>query len=121
MFRVTHRQLETWELVAQGLTNKQIAQRMNVSERTVEYQVSIILSETGMKTRSQIAVLFLTRRDEIQSSKVRKPSKMQQVISLLQEGKSVDAIAQELNLSRNYVYKLSIEQKKTPREEGVRN
>jgi len=50
----------SWEaqvarLVAQGLTNRQIAQRLVISERTAENHVQHILGKLGFATRSQIA------------------------------------------------------------------
>jgi DNA-binding NarL/FixJ family response regulator len=39
-----------------GLTNRQIAAKLVVSERTVDGHVASILSKLGFATRSQIAV-----------------------------------------------------------------
>ena len=50
------RELEVAGLVAQGLTNKQIAQTLFVSERTAENHVQHILTKLGFSNRSQIAV-----------------------------------------------------------------
>lgn len=52
---LTRREREIAALVGQGLTNKQIASRLVVSERTVESHVSSILRKLRMSTRSQIA------------------------------------------------------------------
>jgi DNA-binding NarL/FixJ family response regulator len=45
------------ELIGEGLTNKQIATRMCLSEKTVKNYVSSLLSKLGMERRSQAAVL----------------------------------------------------------------
>jgi len=49
------RELEVAGLVARGLTNKQIGQRLYVSERTAENHVQHILTKLGFSNRSQIA------------------------------------------------------------------
>jgi DNA-binding NarL/FixJ family response regulator len=43
------------ELVAEGLTNRQIAERMFLAEKTAKNYVSSILTKLGMHTRSQAA------------------------------------------------------------------
>jgi DNA-binding CsgD family transcriptional regulator len=50
------RELEVARLVARGLTNKQIAETLFVSERTAENHVQHILVKLGFSNRSQIAV-----------------------------------------------------------------
>jgi len=49
------RELEVAWLVGQGLTNKQIAQNLYVSERTAENHVQHILTKLGFSNRSQVA------------------------------------------------------------------
>ena len=49
------REAEVALLVAQGLTNRQIAERLVISERTAENHVQHILATLGFATRSQIA------------------------------------------------------------------
>jgi two-component system, NarL family, response regulator DevR len=44
-------------LVAEGLTNREIAQRMFLSEKTVKNYVSSLLAKLGMERRTQAAVL----------------------------------------------------------------
>jgi len=45
------------ELVGQGLTNRQIAERMFLAEKTVKNYVSHLLAKLGMQRRTQAAVL----------------------------------------------------------------
>jgi DNA-binding CsgD family transcriptional regulator len=52
---LSEREAEVAQLVAQGLTNRQIAQRLVISERTAENHVQHILGKLGFATRSQIA------------------------------------------------------------------
>ena len=53
--RLTPRELEVLSLVAQGLRNADIAERMVVSVKTVDHHVSAILSKLGVKTRAAAA------------------------------------------------------------------
>jgi DNA-binding CsgD family transcriptional regulator len=49
------REAEVATLVAEGLTNRQIAERLVISERTAQNHVQHILTKLGFTTRSQIA------------------------------------------------------------------
>jgi non-specific serine/threonine protein kinase len=51
---LTRRELEIARLLAGGLSNKQIAARLFVSERTVETHVTNILNKLGLSSRVQI-------------------------------------------------------------------
>ena len=53
---LTRRELEVADLVAQGLTNREIASRLFVSERTAQNHVQHILDKLALPNRSQIAV-----------------------------------------------------------------
>jgi DNA-binding CsgD family transcriptional regulator/sugar lactone lactonase YvrE len=60
--RLTRRELEVAVLVAQGLTNREIAQRLFLSERTVDGHLEHIREKLGVNNRSQIAA-WVVRRD----------------------------------------------------------
>ena len=45
------RELEIIELVAEGLTNQEIAERLTISKRTVDNHVSNVFTKTGSKNR----------------------------------------------------------------------
>src|SRR5205807_9761623 len=49
------REVEVARLVAEGLSNKQVAARLFISERTVATHVGHILDKLGFKSRAQIA------------------------------------------------------------------
>ena len=52
---LTSREIEVATLVAEGLTNRQIAGRLVISERTAQNHVQHILAKLGFASRSQIA------------------------------------------------------------------
>jgi len=52
---LTDRQLEILRLVAAGLSNAEIAQRLVVSTRTVDHHVSAVLAKLGVATRREAA------------------------------------------------------------------
>jgi DNA-binding CsgD family transcriptional regulator len=56
---LSRRESEVASLVGEGLTNRQIAQRLVISERTAESHVQHILTKLGFSSRSQIAVWSL--------------------------------------------------------------
>ncbi len=49
-------------LIGEGLTNRQIGQRMFLAEKTVKNHVSHILAKLGMERRTQVAVLATRMR-----------------------------------------------------------
>lgn len=52
---LTRREREIAELVAEGLTNREIARRLFISERTAEGHVEQIRNKLGFSSRSQVA------------------------------------------------------------------
>lgn len=52
---LTHREDEVASLVAEGLTNKEIAARLGISTRTAEGHIQHILAKLGFTSRSRIA------------------------------------------------------------------
>jgi DNA-binding NarL/FixJ family response regulator len=54
--RLTGRELEVLDCVAQGLANKEIAWRLRISEKTVKSHVSTILGKFGLESRTQAAM-----------------------------------------------------------------
>jgi non-specific serine/threonine protein kinase len=58
---LTRREREIAERVAAGRTNREIAQELVISQRTVESHVEHILAKLGMTTRTKLAVLLAGR------------------------------------------------------------
>ena len=57
---LTERETEVLRLMAQGYSNKQIAHRLNNTEKTIKTHVSRILSKLGVQSRTQ-ATLYAIR------------------------------------------------------------
>lgn len=56
---LTPRELEVLQLVAYGLSNKEIAQRLSVSARTVNFHLDNVYSKLGVNSRTEAAVYAL--------------------------------------------------------------
>lgn len=54
-FGLTSREFEVLDLVARGLTNRQIAERLAISGKTVSNNVSVVLQKLGVNTRGEAA------------------------------------------------------------------
>jgi len=63
---LTDQERRTLELIGEGLTNRQIGERLFLAEKTVKNYVSSLLSKLGMERRTQAAVLAarLYREDD---------------------------------------------------------
>jgi two-component system, NarL family, response regulator LiaR len=59
--RMTKREREVIELIAEGLSNKEIAQRLNLATYTVKSHVHNILEKLALQTRLQVASYAHTR------------------------------------------------------------
>ncbi len=51
---LSNREMEMLSLVAQGLTNKEVAARFSISENTVKYHMKNILDKLHLKNRAQV-------------------------------------------------------------------
>jgi len=58
----TERELQIMELISEGLSNKEISNRLFISEGTVKNYISSILSKTSLNHRTQIAIYYLKGR-----------------------------------------------------------
>jgi DNA-binding CsgD family transcriptional regulator/tetratricopeptide (TPR) repeat protein len=59
---LTHREREVTALVARGLSNRQIASELHLSERTVENHIAKILRKLGLASRTQVAAWATEQR-----------------------------------------------------------
>ena len=53
------RELQVLTLTAQGLTNKEIAYRLNLSERTVQFHLNSVFNKTGAQSRTEAVALAM--------------------------------------------------------------
>jgi DNA-binding NarL/FixJ family response regulator len=56
---LTEREREVLDLIAQGLTNREIAERMVISEKTVKTHVSNLLNKLNLEDRTRAAIWAL--------------------------------------------------------------
>jgi DNA-binding NarL/FixJ family response regulator len=54
---LTEQEMKLLELIAEGMTNRQIGEQMFLAEKTVKNYVSSVLSKLGVERRTQAAVL----------------------------------------------------------------
>ncbi len=69
---LTERETEVLRLLAQGQSNKQIAQRLNNTEKTIKTHVSRILAKLGVQSRTQ-ATLYAIRTGLVSPGSVEQP------------------------------------------------
>jgi two-component system response regulator DevR len=62
--RLSEQERKILDLIAEGLTNRQIAERMFLAEKTVKNYVSNLLSKLGMERRTEAAVFAARLHDE---------------------------------------------------------
>ena len=67
--RLTERETDVLRLISIGLSNKQVARRLNIGEGTVKTHVSSVLNKLGLQSRTQAALhavrLGLVRPEEV--------------------------------------------------------
>lgn len=59
---LTLRETQVLKFITEGLTNRQIGQRLGLKEKTVKNYVSGLLAKIGMSRRTQVAVYGATRK-----------------------------------------------------------
>jgi DNA-binding CsgD family transcriptional regulator len=61
---ITAREYEILRLVGQRLRNREIAERLHVSQRTVETHVSSLLAKTGLPNRIELSKYTVNATEE---------------------------------------------------------
>ena len=61
-YGISERELEVIRLIAEGLSNKEIAARLYLSEGTVRNYLTVILDKLNLRDRTQLAVFYLSGR-----------------------------------------------------------
>jgi DNA-binding NarL/FixJ family response regulator len=60
---LTDQERTVLRLIGQGLTNRQIGERMGLAEKTVKNYTSHLLAKLGLERRTQAAILATELRD----------------------------------------------------------
>jgi DNA-binding NarL/FixJ family response regulator len=61
-YRLTPRELEIMERIAQGLSNKEIGQAFAIREKTVKHHLTSIFTKVGVSSRLELALFALSHR-----------------------------------------------------------
>jgi DNA-binding CsgD family transcriptional regulator/sugar lactone lactonase YvrE len=83
--RLSRRELEVAGLVAHGLTNREIAQRLFISERTIDGHLEHVREKLGVNTRAQVAT-WVVRHEALEitaapSESISRPAPRQNLIA----------------------------------------
>lgn len=62
---MTMREIEVAMTVAKGLSNKEVADGLSITEKTVKFHLTRIFKKVGVKSRTQLTVLALKNDDAI--------------------------------------------------------
>lgn len=55
----SEREMEIMQLISKGLSNREIASQLHISEGTVKNHITSLLNKTGLEHRTQIAIYYL--------------------------------------------------------------
>lgn len=63
-YGISERELDVIRLISEGLSNREIAERLFLSEGTVRNYLSAILDKLGLRDRTQLAVFYLGKKQD---------------------------------------------------------
>lgn len=63
-YGISEREMDVIRLIADGLSNKEIAERLFLSEGTVRNYLTTVLGKLDLRDRTQVAVFYLRKRQE---------------------------------------------------------
>lgn len=58
VLKLTARERDVRDLLARGLSNKEIAVKLHISERTAKFHVSSLLKKFGVENRQEVVCLL---------------------------------------------------------------
>lgn len=62
---LTPSELKVVELIGEGLSNREIAERLSIAEKTVKNHITSLLSKMGLQRRTQVAAWVAARRNHV--------------------------------------------------------
>jgi DNA-binding NarL/FixJ family response regulator len=65
VLQLNAQELRVFQLLAEGMSNREIAGAINLSENTIRNYVSMILNKLGLSNRTEIALVSQRRSDEL--------------------------------------------------------
>ena len=65
---LSHREAEVAELVSKGLSNKEVANQLFVTEKTVKFHLTNIYKKMSVKSRAQLIVWCMPHMDFVTAS-----------------------------------------------------
>jgi LuxR family transcriptional regulator, positive regulator of biofilm formation len=71
---LSHREAEVAELVSKGLSNKEVASQLFVTEKTVKFHLTNIYKKMQVKSRAQLIVWCVPHVDFVSTSGAQAPA-----------------------------------------------
>lgn len=62
--QITDREYKLMELVAEGLSNKEIAEKLYMSEGTIRNNISVLLDKLQLRDRTQLAIFYIRKLEK---------------------------------------------------------
>ena len=62
--QLTEREIDVVELICEGMTNKQIANRLEIEEKTVKFHLTNAYRKLGTKTRLELVTRHFRAKSE---------------------------------------------------------
>ncbi len=60
-FQLTEREMAVLSMIGEGLSNREIAEKLYLSEGTVRNYISVLLDKLSLRDRTQLAIFYLKR------------------------------------------------------------
>lgn len=61
---ITQKEYEIMSMISSGLSNKEISQKLYISEGTLRNNISVLLNKLNLRDRTQLAVFFIRKLEE---------------------------------------------------------
>jgi DNA-binding CsgD family transcriptional regulator len=98
---LSHREAEVVELVAQGLSNKEVADKLFVTEKTIKFHLTNIYKKMNVKSRAQLIVWCLPHVGFVDNRKKIIPTNTTESYTAKHESENEKLLAQDVAASMN--------------------